>query len=385
MLTAESFFMPNGLLLDGDGSRPLFNAALTTPMTLMPLAAAEIFSNPVALGYPGGVERVNPANATTLRSLPLVGVKAAYFEISGMIVGDAVSGANDVTLSLYRCPDGINPDPVALDTKTIAASGGTASGSELLTRGDFTAEATGTDGATTASNATVQLDIPSGLTTVAVGDYILIIGRTDGIEGGAYFEITGVNDGADTVAVTPTPSVTDTGLTWEIYGADWGNDWFRPDGWRLRTSQADYLGNPIGAKLQQDIDITAGLTYLLRATVVSMNALAAVDVLVGPDRVAMIRPAILDEPNDELRQLFFGQTTDAATPLAFKGVAPYLFSDLDNVSVKAVTPYYFSYVGAVLAPEADKGFGSFVRVGLLPAADFSSNTFASVSIRRWAG
>ncbi|MCH8851539.1 MAG: hypothetical protein IID41_02690, partial [Planctomycetes bacterium] len=228
--------MATGYLLDGADPHPLVNSLLLTPMALMPLGSAEIFSNPVALAFPGG-ERTVPATGSVLRSLPLR-QPATHFEISGFIVGNAVGGGDDVTLKLYRAADGINADPVTLATKTIAISGGTASGSELLTRGDFTAEATGTAGVTVTSDATVDLIDAIDLSSTSVGDYIRLPGRTDGIDGGPYFEITAIDDPNDLLEVTPTPSASQTGISWEITGADWGPNWFKKEGWQILGAQA---------------------------------------------------------------------------------------------------------------------------------------------------
>ena len=64
-----------------------------------------------------------------------------------------------------------------------------------------------------ASNATVVQNVAdmilSGgptLTADMVGDFISLGSRTDGIDGGKWFEITGVVDGTDTVTVSPTPT-----------------------------------------------------------------------------------------------------------------------------------------------------------------------------------
>ena len=87
-------------------------------------------------------------------------------------------------------------------------NGGTSEGSAIVS---------GTAGSTN-STATVTLDGGSDLSGVVVGDTIRIAGETLGIRGGDIFEITAVNDGADTVDVTPTPG-TASGLTWAIGGA----------------------------------------------------------------------------------------------------------------------------------------------------------------------
>jgi len=87
----------------------------------------------------------------------------------------------------------------------------------------------GSDAATTATDATVDLtgDAPD-LSGVAAGDTLYLVDRTDGKNSGEYFEITAVDDVADTVEVTPTPSATDSGITWVISealpGANSAND-----------------------------------------------------------------------------------------------------------------------------------------------------------------
>ena len=87
-------------------------------------------------------------------------------------------------------------------------NGGTSEGSAIVS---------GTAGSTN-STATVTLDGGSDLSGVVVGDTIRISGEIGGIRSGDIFEITAVNDGADTVDVTPTPG-TASGLIWAIGGA----------------------------------------------------------------------------------------------------------------------------------------------------------------------
>lgn len=88
-------------------------------------------------------------------------------------------------------------------------NGGTSAGS---------AKASGTAGAT-GGTATVDLssDTPD-LSAVVVGDCIRINGEANGRRSTDLFEITAVDDGLDTVDVTPTPG-TASGLTWAIGGA----------------------------------------------------------------------------------------------------------------------------------------------------------------------
>ncbi len=80
-------------------------------------------------------------------------------------------------------------------------------------------QASGTGAATTISVATVDLsaDTPD-LSSVPVGGTIRLNGRNDGIRGTDTFELTVVNDGADTVDVTPVPNSSTSGVTWAIGG-----------------------------------------------------------------------------------------------------------------------------------------------------------------------
>lgn len=80
-------------------------------------------------------------------------------------------------------------------------------------------KASGT-GAATNATPTIDLSVDTpNLSTVVAGDTIRLNGRTDGIRNTDIFEITAVDDGLDTVTVTPTPGTTTSGVTWAIGGA----------------------------------------------------------------------------------------------------------------------------------------------------------------------
>jgi len=84
--------------------------------------------------------------------------------------------------------------------------------------------ASGTGAATTTSSATVDLSADSpDLSTVASGDTIRLNSRNDGKNTAVVptdiFEITSVNDGADTITVSPVPDSDTSGVTWAIGGA----------------------------------------------------------------------------------------------------------------------------------------------------------------------
>jgi hypothetical protein len=72
--------------------------------------------------------------------------------------------------------------------------------------------------AVTDGTTLVQLDVPSALSTVVVGDSIRIAARVDGIRSTNIYEITAVNDGLDQVSVTPSPAAA-VAQTWTIGGA----------------------------------------------------------------------------------------------------------------------------------------------------------------------
>lgn len=82
------------------------------------------------------------------------------------------------------------------------------------------AKASGTGAVTTGASTTIDLsaDAPD-LSTTNIGDTIRLNGRTDGKNGSDIFEITAKDDTLDTVAVTPTPGTTTSGVTWAIGGA----------------------------------------------------------------------------------------------------------------------------------------------------------------------
>ena len=89
-------------------------------------------------------------------------------------------------------------------------NGGTSAGAAIVS---------GTAGATDGT-AVVDLsgDAPD-LSGVSVGDCIRIAGDAGGIRASDIFEITAVDDGLDTVNVTPSPANTAGSLTWAIGGA----------------------------------------------------------------------------------------------------------------------------------------------------------------------
>ena len=79
-------------------------------------------------------------------------------------------------------------------------------------------KASGT-GAATVVGATVTLSVDTpDLSTVVVGDTIRLNARVDGKNGSDIFEITAVDDGLDTVDVTPAPTSITSGVTWAIGG-----------------------------------------------------------------------------------------------------------------------------------------------------------------------
>ncbi len=70
------------------------------------------------------------------------------------------------------------------------------------------------------SGSVVTLDGSPDLSSVVVDDTIRLVGETAGVGyTGEIFEITAVDDGADTVTVTPAPAGPATGITWRIGGA----------------------------------------------------------------------------------------------------------------------------------------------------------------------
>lgn len=99
-----------------------------------------------------------------------------------------------------------------LEVDTVAGAD-TNSGS---TAGSATASGTG---ASTDGTSTVDLsaDTPD-LSSVPVGGSIAIATRTDGIRSTNIYEILTINDGADTITVTPSPGAA-SGQTWAIGGA----------------------------------------------------------------------------------------------------------------------------------------------------------------------
>lgn len=103
---------------------------------LWPLAAAELLSMPIALAYHGPNPKalVTPFNELNNSR---IGLPATHIEISVIVAGEALSGVNDLTLSLYRCADGRTKDQPALATKALDLGNAAALGADLITNGDF--------------------------------------------------------------------------------------------------------------------------------------------------------------------------------------------------------------------------------------------------------
>lgn len=133
-------------------------------------------------------------------------------------------------------------------------NGGTSAGS---------AKANGTAGATDGT-ATVDLsgDTPD-LSSVVVGDCIRISGEAGGIRSTDIFEITAVDDGLDTVDVTPSPGVADP-ITWAIGGA------FATLGKAigiLRTADTDYVWVKGGVSYTETVNIALAMAGTTPATI----------------------------------------------------------------------------------------------------------------------
>jgi len=103
---------------------------------------------------------------------------------------------------------------------TMYAVSGVGSNSNSGSTASSTPKASGAGAVTASGSTTVTLSANTpDLSTVVAGDTIRLNARTDGKNGSDIFEITGVNDGLDTVTVTPTPNTTTSGVTWAIGGA----------------------------------------------------------------------------------------------------------------------------------------------------------------------
>lgn len=133
-------------------------------------------------------------------------------------------------------------------------NGGTSEGS---------AKVAGTAGSTNGT-ATVTLDSGSDLSSVVVGDCIRLSAESgSGIRSSDIFEITAVDDGADTVDVTPTPG-TNSGQTWAVGGA------FATLGKAfgiLRTADTDYVWVKGGTDYTETVDITLAMGIASPATI----------------------------------------------------------------------------------------------------------------------
>jgi hypothetical protein len=132
-------------------------------------------------------------------------------------------------------------------------NGGTSAGAAIVS---------GTAGVTDGT-AVVDLsgDTPD-LSGVSVGDCIRIAGETGGIRSGDIFEITAVDDGADTVTVTPTPG-TASGLTWAIGGA-WAT--IQKAANTVRTADTDKVWVKASANYTETVNIALAMGNSTPAT-----------------------------------------------------------------------------------------------------------------------
>jgi hypothetical protein len=102
---------------------------------------------------------------------------------------------------------------------TMYAISGVGSDTNSGSTTSSTPKASGT-GASTIVGATVDLSVDTpDLSTVVVGDTIRLNARVDGKNSSDIFEITAVDDGLDTVNVSPAPNSITSGVTWAIGGA----------------------------------------------------------------------------------------------------------------------------------------------------------------------
>lgn len=91
----------------------------------------------------------------------------------------------------------------------LRAESGTWSGSAFVGASGTAAEV---DGLTN----TIVCDAGANLSTLAAGDFLRLVGRTDGIDGGSWYEIASVDDTADTITIDAEDPLqpADTGITW---------------------------------------------------------------------------------------------------------------------------------------------------------------------------
>lgn len=83
---------------------------------------------------------------------------------------------------------------------------------------DNFAKRAGTSAAVTSGSATINLGNDADLSNVVIGDRIRLTGRTDGIGGTNMFDVTAVNDAANTVTVqTALTGPTATNLAWAVF------------------------------------------------------------------------------------------------------------------------------------------------------------------------
>ena len=70
----------------------------------------------------------------------------------------------------------------------------------------------------TQGNSVISLGANADLSDIRAGNRLRLTGRTDGLTGSNMFDIVAVNDAANTVTVTQTPSgATASNLTWSIF------------------------------------------------------------------------------------------------------------------------------------------------------------------------
>lgn len=82
---------------------------------------------------------------------------------------------------------------------------------------DNFAKTTGTGATLTSGSAVIHLGSNVDLRSVVIGDRIRLIGRFDGINGSNMFDITAVNNAANTVTVRSAPTSSAANVTWTVF------------------------------------------------------------------------------------------------------------------------------------------------------------------------
>lgn len=344
---------------------PLKIAGSDTDIDLTVLAAGSVYSHPVACAYR------HQSNAK---------IAADVIEMRALLVG-TMSTPVDLTLRLHRVAipnddqenwdDYIDFEDFYL--KNIDYSIVDSPGSDLITNGGFTEKASGTAGAMTAGSSTLALDAATDLSSIVAGDLIYMDTTVSGGFGrnAKFFRVLTVNDGADTVTVSPTPSKTASSLAWVIQESAWEKN----GGWESISSNAEYFSSEDQKGiLSQSVSVVDGAWHLLTFDQ-AVGKTKDINVRIGSQNILSSGSQLTTKQVMFKRDNALGVEEIKFQPATNDTVR------IDNVILTKVTPFWFTDIRR-FDDQGGKGAGSGLSYRFTPSADMSGARL-SAWFRRW--